>query len=156
MISFSTPQIFDIIGYVYQYLKLLRQLSPQEWIFKELQDMGNLDFRFAEEKPQDDYAAELAGAFPFPFFNYNLLKNSDLTNLRVSWFAEKLLVYPPEHVIYGDYVFEFWDEEMIRKILGFFTPENMRIDVVSKSFKSQGTFSTPIFSHHKSVMFCSV
>ncbi|PPS07924.1 hypothetical protein GOBAR_AA12719 [Gossypium barbadense] len=116
-------KIFDIIGYVYQYLKLLRQLSPQEWIFKELQDIGNMDFRFAEEKPQDDYAAGL---------------------------AEKLLVYPPEHVIYGDYVFEFWDEEMIRKILGFFTPKNMRVDVASKFFKSQDVQLEPWFESHYS------
>ncbi|KAK8307098.1 hypothetical protein V6Z12_D03G171100 [Gossypium hirsutum] len=116
-------KIFDIIGYVYQYLKLLRQLSPQEWIFKELQDMGNMDFRFAEEEPQDDYAAEL---------------------------AENLLVYPPEHVIYGDYVFEFWDEEMIRKILGYFTPKNMRVDVVSKFFKSQDVQLEPWFESHYS------
>lgn len=54
-------QIFEIIGYVYQYIKLLRQDSPQEWIFKELQDIGNMEFRFAEEQPQDDYAAELSG-----------------------------------------------------------------------------------------------
>jgi secreted Zn-dependent insulinase-like peptidase len=54
-------QIFDIIGFVYQYLKLLREVPPQQWIFKELQDIGNMEFRFAEEQPQDDYAAELAG-----------------------------------------------------------------------------------------------
>lgn len=60
-------QIFEIIGYVYQYLKLLRQVSPQEWIFRELQDIGNMDFRFAEEQPQDDYAAELAGYFVVNF-----------------------------------------------------------------------------------------
>jgi len=45
---------------------LLRQDSPQEWIFKELQNIGNMDFRFVEEQPQDDYAAELAG-FQFIF-----------------------------------------------------------------------------------------
>jgi len=39
----------------------LSQDSPQEWIFKELQNIGNMDFRFAEEQPPDDYAAELAG-----------------------------------------------------------------------------------------------
>lgn len=39
----------------------MRQVSPQKWIFKELQDIGNMEFRFAEEQPQDDYAAELAG-----------------------------------------------------------------------------------------------
>ena len=60
-LTFLSSQIFDIIGFVYQYLKLLRELSPQEWIFKELQDIGNMEFRFAEEQPQDDYAAELAG-----------------------------------------------------------------------------------------------
>ncbi|KAK0597364.1 hypothetical protein LWI29_024553 [Acer saccharum] len=112
-------KIFDIIGYVYQYLKLLRQVSPQEWIFKELQDIANMEFRFAEEQPQDDYAAEL---------------------------AENLLVYPAEHVIYGDYVYKVWDEEMINYVLGFFKPENMRIDVVSKtSIKSQEFHCEPWF-----------
>eukprot|EP00257_Ricinus_communis_P016101 XP_015574163.1 nardilysin-like [Ricinus communis] len=103
-------KIFDMIGFVYQYLKLLRQVSPQEWIFKELQDIANMEFRFAEEQPQDDYAAEL---------------------------AEHLLVYPAEHVIYGEYLYKVWDEEMIKHLLGVLTPENMRIDVVSKSFTKE-------------------
>lgn len=62
-------QIFEIIGFVYQFLKLMRQASPQEWIFKELQDIGNMEFRFAEEQPQDDYAAKLAGIF-FPLLTF--------------------------------------------------------------------------------------
>ena len=53
--------MFEVIGYVYQYIKLLRQVAPQVWIFKELQDIANMDFLFAEEQPQDEYAAELAG-----------------------------------------------------------------------------------------------
>jgi len=49
--------------------------------------------------------------------------------------------YPPEHVIYGDYVYKTWDEQLLKKVLGFFIPENMRVDVVSKSFlKSEGEF----------------
>lgn len=54
-------QFYEVIGFVYQYLKLLRQSTPQEWVFKELQDIGNMEFRFAEEQPQDDYAVDLAG-----------------------------------------------------------------------------------------------
>ncbi|CAH1447318.1 unnamed protein product [Lactuca virosa] len=46
---------YEIIGFVYQYLKLLQQKSPQEWIYKELQDIANMDFTFAEEQPQDEY-----------------------------------------------------------------------------------------------------
>ncbi|THF93964.1 hypothetical protein TEA_028437 [Camellia sinensis var. sinensis] len=82
---------------------------------KELQDIGNMEFRFAEEQPQDDYAAEL---------------------------ADNLLVYPPKHIIYGDYAFKVWDEEIIEYVLGFFKRKNMRVDVVSKSFaKSQGSLN---------------
>ncbi|KAF9670932.1 hypothetical protein SADUNF_Sadunf13G0120600 [Salix dunnii] len=112
-------KIFDIIGFVYQYLKLLREVVPQQWIFKELQDIGNMEFRFAEEQPQDDYAAEL---------------------------AENLLVFPAENVIYCDYVYKIWDDEAIKRLLHFFTPENMRIDVVSKpSVKSQDLQCEPWF-----------
>lgn len=57
------------------------------------------------------------------------------------YYAENLNFYPPEHVIYGEYVYKTWDDQMIKHILGFFTPENMRVDVVSKSFpKSEGIF----------------
>ncbi|KAK4274917.1 hypothetical protein QN277_018076 [Acacia crassicarpa] len=115
-------KIFDIIGFVYEYLKLLRQIPPQEWIFKEIQDIANMEFRFAEEQPQDDYAAEL---------------------------AENLRFYPPEHVIYGEYLYKTWDDQMIKYILGFFTPENMRVDVVSKSFpKSEDIQIEPWFGSH--------
>ncbi|XP_058075334.1 nardilysin-like isoform X3 [Magnolia sinica] len=102
--------VHEVIGVIYQYLKLLRQAGPQAWIFKELQDIGNMEFRFAEEQPQDDYAAEL---------------------------AENLLLYSEEHIIYGEYAFEVWDDRLIEHVLSFFTPENMRIDIVSKSFDKQ-------------------
>ncbi|BBH04552.1 hypothetical protein Prudu_015725 [Prunus dulcis] len=46
-------KMFDIIGIVYQYIKLLRQVSPQEWIFRELQDIGNMEFKFTEEEHQN-------------------------------------------------------------------------------------------------------
>lgn len=56
-------QIFEIIGLVYQYIKLLRQVLPQEWIFRELQDIGKMSFRFLQDQPQDDYALKLGGFF---------------------------------------------------------------------------------------------
>ncbi|MQL76025.1 hypothetical protein Taro_008407 [Colocasia esculenta] len=99
-----------VIEVIYQYIKLLRASAPQEWIFKELQDIGNMDFRFAEEQPQDDYAAEL---------------------------AENLMFYSEEHIIYGEYAFEVWDDNLVEHILSFFTPDNMRIDLLTKSFDAQ-------------------
>ncbi|XP_050368324.1 nardilysin-like [Argentina anserina] len=115
-------QIFEMIGLVYQYIKLLRQETP-EWIFSELQDIGNMCFRFGEEEPfQDDYALNL---------------------------AENLQRYAAEHVIYGDYMFETWDEALIQNVLSFLSPENMRIDVVSKSsFKTEEVQCEPWYSSH--------
>ncbi|XP_020276491.1 nardilysin-like isoform X4 [Asparagus officinalis] len=113
-------KIPEVISVVYQYIKLLRQSAPQEWIFKELQDIGNMEFRFAEEQPQDDYVAEL---------------------------SENLLFYSEDHIIYGEYAFEQWDPKLIESVLSFFTPDHMRIDILSKSFdkKSQAIQYEPWF-----------
>ena len=67
----------------------------------------------------------------------------------IFFIAENLFVYPKEHVIYGDYAYKEWDEEKIKNLLCFFTPENMRIDVLSKSFpESQGNFLYPLTNHY--------
>ncbi|KAL5720801.1 nardilysin [Ranunculus cassubicifolius] len=100
-------KVYDVIGLVYQYIKLLREGSPQKWLFKELQDIGNMEFKFAEEQAQDDYASELAA---------------------------NLLQYSEEHIICGDYVYDIWDENLITHTLSFLTPDNMRIDILSRSF----------------------
>ncbi|KAK9153408.1 hypothetical protein Sjap_000888 [Stephania japonica] len=103
-------KIYEVIGFVYQYLKLLRQDEPQEWVFKELQDIGNMEFKFAEEEPQDDYASDLAA---------------------------NMLLYPEEHIIYGDYAYEIWDEKLIKHVLSFLKPENMRVDLMTKIIDKQ-------------------
>ncbi|KAL6542866.1 hypothetical protein OROHE_010386 [Orobanche hederae] len=50
------------------------------------------------------------------------------------YLAANLHLYPPEHVIYGDYAYKVWDEKMIKDLFGYLTPRNMRVDVQTKSF----------------------
>ncbi|XP_062211184.1 nardilysin-like [Phragmites australis] len=102
--------VFEVIGAVYQYIKLLKQSDPQEWIFKELQDIGYMEFRFAEEQPPDDYAVDL---------------------------AENMLFYSEKHVVCGEYIYEDWDPALVKHALSFFNPDNMRVDILSKSFDKQ-------------------
>ncbi|KAL5540971.1 hypothetical protein UlMin_044263, partial [Ulmus minor] len=62
-ISINSLDIFGVnqlLESIFKIIKLLCQVPPQEWICKEIQDIGNMEFRFAEEQPQDDYAVELA------------------------------------------------------------------------------------------------
>ncbi|KAJ1297238.1 hypothetical protein BS78_01G362300 [Paspalum vaginatum] len=102
--------VFEVVGAIYQYIKLLKQSEPQEWIFKELQDIGYMEFRFAEEQPPDDYAVDL---------------------------AENMLFYSEKHIVCGEYIYEDWDPELVKHALSFFNPDNMRVDILSKSFDKQ-------------------
>ena len=73
-------QLFEVITAVYQYINLLKQSEPQEWIFKELQDIGYMEFRFAEEQPPDDYVVDLAGHHLFHLVSLNLfMMDAELT-----------------------------------------------------------------------------
>ncbi|WVZ56835.1 hypothetical protein U9M48_007311 [Paspalum notatum var. saurae] len=102
--------VFEVVGSIYQYIKLLKESDPQEWIFKELQDIGYMEFRFAEEQPPDDYTVDL---------------------------AENMLFYSEKHIVCGEYIYEDWDPELVKHALSFFNPDNMRVDILSKSFDKQ-------------------
>lgn len=53
-------QVMEVIGLLFQYLKMLRSLGPQEWIFQEQNVVSKLNFEHFEDPAQDDYVASLA------------------------------------------------------------------------------------------------
>ncbi|CAM6083277.1 unnamed protein product [Calypogeia fissa] len=99
--------VLDVVGLFYQYLKMLRETGPQEWVFHELQAMAAMEFKFAEEESADNYVVRM---------------------------ASNMHMYSEEHTIYGDYAFEEWDAKQVNDLLSIITPENMRLDVLSKQF----------------------
>ncbi|KAL2651160.1 hypothetical protein R1flu_019288 [Riccia fluitans] len=98
-------KVEDVVGLLYQYIKMLRNVGPQEWVFKELQSMGMMEFKFAEEESADNYVVRL---------------------------ASNMHLYSEDHIIYGDYAFEEWDPKHVNELLALITPDNMRLDLVSK------------------------
>ncbi|CAK9254097.1 unnamed protein product [Sphagnum jensenii] len=99
--------VFDVVGFLHQYIKMLRTIGPQEWVFKELQSISNMEFQFAEEIAAADHVVTLA------------------TNMRI---------YSECDIIYGDYAFEQWDPELLTELLSYLTPSNMRLDLMTKPF----------------------
>lgn len=97
----------DVVGVLYQYVKMLRTTGPQKWVFDELQAMGMMEFRFAEEESADQYVVRL---------------------------ASNMHIYREEHTIYGDYAFEEWDPELVADLIDRVNPYNMRLDLVTKNF----------------------
>lgn len=53
-------QIMEVLGLVYQYLKMLRSVGPQEWVFQEQKAISKLNFEYFEDPCQDEYAVSLA------------------------------------------------------------------------------------------------
>lgn len=82
-----------------QYLNMLRELRPQEWVFDELKGLSTVQFRFKDKERPQSYVCSL---------------------------ASKLQYYPIEEVISGDYTFKEWKPELIESILDILTPDNIR------------------------------
>lgn len=59
-----------------------------------------------------------------------------------------MLFYSEKHIVCGEYIYEDWDPELVKHVLSFFNPDNMRVDVLSKSFdkQSQGNQSMMPFT----------
>ncbi|XP_024542665.1 nardilysin-like isoform X1 [Selaginella moellendorffii] len=100
-------KIHEIVGKFFEFVKLLRDSKPQEWIFEELHAVSAMDFRFVEEEPADDY---------------------------VSTLAKNMHLFPEHHVIYGDYAHDQWDPKLAEELLNYLSPMTMRVDIVTKSF----------------------
>jgi hypothetical protein len=55
--------VFDVVGFLHQYMKMLRTIGPQEWVFKELQSISNMEFQFVEEIAIADHVVTLASTY---------------------------------------------------------------------------------------------
>ncbi|MGF1758388.1 insulinase family protein [Photobacterium sagamiensis] len=104
-----TPKGLDdvdaIVTSVFQYIALIEQQGLEEWRYKEKQSVLELAFRYQEKsRPLD----------------------------TVSYLVMNLLHYAPEDVIYGDYMMTSYDEPLLRKLLGYLRPDNMRLVLVAQ------------------------
>ncbi|CAN5965074.1 unnamed protein product [Sphagnum jensenii] len=60
--------VFDVVGFLHQYIKMLCTIGPQEWVFKELQSISNMEFQFAEDIAAADHVVTLASVKFEPWF----------------------------------------------------------------------------------------
>lgn len=51
----------DIVGFLFQYLNMLKDGEPQKWIFEECQNLASMTFRFKDRERPQLYTCALAG-----------------------------------------------------------------------------------------------
>lgn len=98
----------DIIASLFQYVKMLREMEPQDWIFKEVQAISVIHFRFKDkEKPVQ----------------------------LVTSVSKCLHDYELKDVLCGPYLLSDFDKDTVKQLLDYLIPEKIRIMVVAKMFE---------------------
>ncbi|CAG8596514.1 4609_t:CDS:10, partial [Acaulospora morrowiae] len=99
----------EIVKLVFQHIKLMKKVGVQEYIFRELQNLQVIKFRFLEKSSSPaDYVSFLASSLHLPF--------------KREW------------AISGPYLIRNYDQKLIDEILDLLRADNFTLTLVSPSF----------------------
>ena len=104
----------DIITLVFQYLRMLREIGPLEWIFDECKNLNAMQFRFKDKERPQSYTCNL---------------------------SSRLHDYPMEEALSGGYLQSEWKPELITQVLDNLVPERMTVTVISQKWTDVATES---------------
>ena len=97
----------EVAGIIFQAIRDLQKEGPKEWLFNELQAMGEIEFEMKEKDPSTGYAELLSSA---------------------------MQMYAPEDVVSGAYILHDYDPELINGILSRLTTDNCIGLLISPDF----------------------
>jgi insulysin len=104
--------IDDILQLIFQYLNMLREKKPQQWIFDEYRKLNEMQFRFKDKE--------------------NPLH-------LVSSIVHQMILYPIPDVLSAHYLLTEWRPDLIEDLLMRLTPKNCRVTVVGQKFADKCT-----------------
>jgi insulysin len=97
-----------IVEVIFQYIALLKENSPQQWIFEELKKMSEVDFRFKQKAPASKTTSALSAVMQRPF--------------------------PRDYLLSGPSLIRKFNPDAIRRGLASLRPDNFRLTIVSQEF----------------------
>jgi insulysin len=98
----------ELIKIVFQYISMLKETPPQEWIFEEQKVMADVDFRFKQKSSASKFTSKLAGVMQQPL--------------------------PREWLLSGHSRLRKFDPAAIQAALNALNENNFRFVVVSQNF----------------------
>jgi insulysin len=97
----------EIVKVFFQYVSLLRQTPPQEWIFEEQKGLAEIDFKFKQKTPASRFTSKTSAIMQQPL--------------------------PREWLLSGQKMRKF-DPAAISQGISYLRPDNFRMSVVSQEF----------------------
>ncbi|KAL8828667.1 MAG: hypothetical protein Q9170_006498 [Blastenia crenularia] len=101
-------QYKEVVKVVFQYISLIKENEPQEWIVDETRGMTEVDFKFREKSPATSFTSRLSSIMQHPL--------------------------PREWLLSGTSVVRKFDSQLITKALSYIRPDNYRLTLVSQTF----------------------
>jgi insulysin len=98
----------EIVEVIFQYIALLKETPPQEWIAQELMTMETVDFRFKQKNPASKFASKMSSNMQQPF--------------------------PREWLMSGNRLIRRFDSQALVDALKCLRADNFRLTVVSQDF----------------------
>ncbi|KAH7303590.1 Metalloenzyme, LuxS/M16 peptidase-like protein [Stachybotrys elegans] len=98
----------EILKIFFQYVSLLKETLPQEWIFTEQQTMADIGFRFQENEPASEFTSKISAVMHEPL--------------------------PREWLLSGRSRLRKFDPKLIETALAQIRPDNFCMTVVSRNF----------------------
>ncbi|XP_076655297.1 insulin degrading metalloproteinase isoform X2 [Halictus rubicundus] len=98
-----------IILLTFQYINMLKEHGPVEWIHNEYRDIADMNFRFKEKESPLKYVLELVYC---------------------------LQEYPMEEVLVAENLFMSWDPDLIESVMKYLVPEKVRIHVIGQLYEN--------------------
>ena len=98
----------EVTKVIFQYISLLKDSEPQQWIFDEMKNMAEVDFRFKEKSRASKFTSSVSSVMQKPLPRDWLLSGSDL--------------------------FRKFEPELIKKGLSHLNENNFRFSIISQDF----------------------
>ncbi|KAI9740448.1 MAG: hypothetical protein M1834_005028 [Cirrosporium novae-zelandiae] len=97
-----------IVEVIFQYISLIKETPPQEWVVDEMKGMSEVDFRFREKSRASSFTRKLSSVMQKPL--------------------------PRDKLLSGYSLIRKFDPEGIRKGLSHLKPDNFRLTIVSQEY----------------------
>lgn len=116
----------QIVSAVFDYIKTMNARSVSEWRFIEMQQIAELNYRFRDKQPAVDSVVELSQA---------------------------MHQYPAQDVLWGNYAYTQFDDELLKKALSYLHKDNVFISLVAPdvSTNSASTFYNTAYSSKQGI-----
>lgn len=98
----------EVVKLVFQYIGLVRDQPPQEWVVEEQMQISEVEFRFKQKSPPSRTVSSLAGIMQRPYDRKMLLS--------------------------GPAIIRKFDAKLISEAISYLRPDNFRMTIISQDF----------------------